>query len=172
MLPMSLVKLLVVVAIALTLNSAVALGPQNSQEPWDFSCRKWEDREWQPCGDTPFILSRKFQIGHSDGTPVGYITIVNRTRRPRTLEYLEISPAFNADDLQQPYWFTGGEGSVQVAPGRKLTLIPQFIGRKKASRQYARRPWVSPGTHEGTMKLRDKATGTVYEFKFIVKAYK
>lgn len=169
---MSLAKLALIIAVAFTVNSAVALGQQKSQEPWDFSCRNWEDRKWSPCGDTVFELSRKFQIGHSDSTPVGYITIVNHTNRHRTLEYLEISPAFNADDLQQPYWFTGGEGSLNAEPGKKYTLIPQFMGRRKASRQYARRPWVSPGTHEGTMKLRDKATGTVYEFKFIVKAYK
>jgi hypothetical protein len=170
--PVSLVKLFLVLAVSLTLNSVVAVGQQSAGDPWDFSCRKWEDREWKPCGDKPFEMSRKFLIGHSDSTPVGYITIANRTNRPRTLEYVQISPAFNPDDLQQPYWFTGGEGSLNAEPGKKYTLIPQFIGRRKASRQYARRPWVSPGTHEGTMKLRDKATGTVYEFKFTVRAYK
>ncbi len=171
---MPLRKLFLVAAVAavLTLNAGAVLAQEKSGATWSFSCRKWEERKWSDCGDSPFDLTRKFLIGHSEGTPVGHLTIVNQTNQRRVLEYVEISPAYDADDLQQPYWFTGlGKENLIAEPGRKYKLTLHFIGRRKASKSYAHRPWVSPGVHEGTMKLRDKVTGEIYEFKISVHAH-
>ncbi|MBP9663584.1 MAG: hypothetical protein KBD94_03120 [Pyrinomonadaceae bacterium] len=117
-------------------------------------------------------MSKKFIIGHSEGTPVGDITIVNRTNRRRTLEYLSLTPAYDGADLLQPYWFTGlPKGITYVGPGKKRVISVFFTGRRKASKSYARRPWVNPGGHDGILKLRDKATGTIYEFNINIRAF-
>lgn len=170
---MRLVRLASLFTITLLLGASVALAQGDPPRPWEFSCRKWEERQWVACGASPFQMERRFLIGHSDGTEVGQITIVNRSGKHQIMEFVEISPACNADDPQQLFWFGDvGKEDKSAGPGEKISLGPYFVGRKRATTSHAPRPWVAPGTYEGTLRLRDKATGEEYRFSMTVYAYK
>lgn len=125
------------------------------------------------CGPSPLQLERRFKIWDAEFVHVGHVTIVNRSGKVRALEVVEISPAYNPDDPQQPFWFGDvKKRELHLRPGAKLTLKPTFVGRKRATRSYDPRPWVDPGTYEGTMLLRDKTGGDELRFTMTIFAYK
>jgi hypothetical protein len=161
------------VAATLLFSSVAALAQGNSSGALEISCWKREEGQQVACGPSPLQMERRFQIGSADFTHVGYITIINRTNKVRAIEVGEISPAYDPDDAQQPFWF----GDVQkrllhLRPGAKLRLKPAFVGRKRATRSYDPRPWVAPGTYEGTLIVRDKTGGDELRFTMTVFAYK
>lgn len=161
-------------AATLMFSSAVALAQQGeTQGAWEISCWKREEGQRQACGPSPLQMERRFQIGHSPTTDVGYITIVNRTNKYRTMEIVGVSPNYDPNNPQQPFWFTDVRPrKVQIRPGGKLSLKPLFVGRMRSTRSHGPTPWVAPGTYEGTMILRDKTGGAEHRFTMTVFAFK
>lgn len=99
------------------------------------------------------------------------ITITNTGNRHVELEVIEISPAYRADDPEQPYWFFGVGKNKSAKRGEKMRISPHFSGHKKPT-SGDKYKWVAEGTYEGTMKVRNKTNNAIYEFKFTVNAYK
>lgn len=56
--------------------------------------------------------------------------------------------------------------------GEKIRIKPTFVGRQKATGSYSKTLWVDEGAYDGSMKLRNKINGAIYEFKFTVYAFK
>ena len=154
------------------LLSSIATFAQDSKDGLTFECKKREERQDQACGASPFDLSRRFQIGYSDTTDMGWITITNTGNRYVELELVEITPAYDKNDPEQRYWFIDVKQRSSAKRGEKIRLKPTFVGRQKSTGSYSRREWVDEGTHEGSMKLRNTTNGAIYEFKFTVHAFK
>ena len=154
------------------LLSSVVTFAQDSKDGLTFECKKWEERQHQACGPSPFDLSKRFQIGGLAAADMGWITITNTGNRYVELELVELTPGFDKNDPEQRYWFIDVSERMSAKRGEKIRIKPTFVGRQKATTSHAKREWVDEGTHEGSMKLRNTANGAIYEFKFTVYAFK
>jgi hypothetical protein len=166
---MPLLKLLLVFAMTLTF-SVVAFG-QDQKDGLTFTCSKREEGQMQACGASPFDLTRRFMIGHSPTIHMGVIKIRNHGNRYTYLDLVEISPAYRKDDPLQPFWFTGVVKGTSAKRGGTMTLQPIFVGRQRSTGSHSPTPWVAEGTYEGVMKMKNRANGAIYEFKFTVHAF-
>lgn len=103
---------------------------------------------------------------------MGWITITNTGNRYVELELVELTPAYNKNDPEQRYWFIDVRKRMSAKRGEKIRIKPTFVGQQRATGSYAKREWVDEGTYDGSLKLRNTATGAIYEFKFTVHAFK
>lgn len=161
-------------AATLMFGSAVAPAQVNAQTGLEITCWKREERQRVACGPSPLQMENRFKIGDSEFMLVGNVTITNRTNKYRTLEVVGVSPAYDPDNPDQPFWFGSVEPKqdVHIKPGGKLSLQPTFNGRTRHRQSYDRGTWVAPGTYEGTMIVRDKTGGEEYRFTMTIFAYK
>lgn len=153
------------------LFSSLTTFAQDAKDGLTFECKKWEERQHQACGPSPFDLSKRFQIGGLATADMGWITITNTGNRYVELELVELTPAYDKNDAGQRYWFNVGK-RMSAKRGEKIRINPTFVGRQRSTVSHQKTLWVDEGTHEGSMKLRNKANGAIYEFKFTVYAFK
>jgi hypothetical protein len=166
---MSFLKLFLVLTTIL-ITSVVAFG-QESRDGLKFECQKREEGRMQPCGPSPFELTRRFAIGYSPTISMGQITITNVSNRHVELELIEITPPFRPDDAEQAFWFSGVVKRKSAKRGEKMRISPTFVGHKRQA-SAEKYKWVNEGAYDGSMKFRNRTTNTIYEFKFTVTAFK
>ena len=167
---MSFPKLFLLIT-TLLLSSLVTFA-QDSKDGLTFECKKFEERQHQACGPSPFDLNKRFQIGGLAVADMGWITITNTGNRYVELELVELTPGYDKDDAEQRFWFSDVSKRMSAKRGEKIRIKPTFVGRQKYIRSYQKVLWVDEGTYEGTLKLRNRANGAIYEFKFTVYAFK
>lgn len=154
------------------LVTSIATFAQDAKDGLTFECKKWEERQNQACGPSPFDLSKRFQIGGLSTADMGWITITNTGNRHVELELVELTPGYDKNDAGQRYWFIDVSKRMSAKRGEKIRIKPTFVGRQRSTGSHSKTLWVDEGAYDGSMKLRNKANGAIYEFKFTVHAYK
>jgi hypothetical protein len=114
-------------------------------------------------------MERKMSLNTTSTTLVGSFTVVNRSGQYHELETIEVSPDCKDQTSNSQYCFSGPNHKIiQARPGRKSHFEVRFVGHRYGNGL----PKIDEGTYEGTMKMRDKPSGRIYEFSMTVHAFK